>query len=436
MRPLLLLVALLASPAAAQVEGVLQIESDLERFVLRQHALGHLPDFDPGALPLNTREALARLDTMDASLSGTDRRLLDGYLGRETAGLFGATADGTALYPNARSFVHLSDEDYGVEISPLLGLAAGPGSVNRPEDGGTEAATVWEAARGLRAAGHVGRFFAEARITETQVLAPNGSRDRRTSPRTSWTVTSGTPDPTYDYIQSAGVVGYRDRRFEVRAGRDRNRWGFARGALLVSNYASEYDHVHARLTLGPISFQSLYARFLDPRAEGLNDGDGVVEQRYGAFHRAAARLGAGVEVEIFEGVIFGDRADDNRNGFEPSYLVPFGLYRAVERDLGSPDNMLLGAGAAWRAVPGVRLYAQGLLDEFVSAELFNDSWLSKWGIVAGIQLADPPIPGLGRLANTDVQLEYTRIRPHVYSHRDSVTTAVHYGDVLGHPAGP
>lgn len=431
MRLLLLALALLALPAAAQVEGVLQIESDLERFVLRQHALGRLPGLDPGALPLNAREALARLDTLRGELSGTDRRLLDAYLGRETAGLFGpSVAGGTPLYANNRSFVYASAEDYGVEVSPLLGLAAGPATVNRPAGEGNESVTVWEAARGIRAAGHVGRFFAEARVAETQVIAPNGTRERLTAPRIAFARTFGQTDPEYDYIRSTGLVGYRDKRVEVRAGRDRNRWGFARGSLQLSNYASEYDHAQVRLTVGPISFQSLYARFLDPRAEGENDRSGVVEQRYGAFHRASARLGGGVEVEVFESVIFGDRDDDNRNGFEPAYLVPFALYRAVERDLGSPDNMLLGAGAAWRVTPGVRVYATGLLDELVAADFFDDAWTSKWGFVTGLQLADIGLP------NTDVQIEYARIRPYVYSHRDSVTAAVHYGDVLGHPAGP
>ena len=416
--------------------------------MLRQHALGRLPDLDPGALPLNTRAALAMLDSLDrasgdpasatasGALTRTDRALLDAYLGRETAGLFGARlARTTPLYPNGRSFVYVAGDDYGIELSPLLDLAAGPALINR-ETGSNESGTAWTAARGLRAAGHVGRFFAEARIAETQELVPLGSRERRTAPRVAYARTSGQPDPEYDYVRSTGIVGYRDRYLELRAGRDRNRWGFARGSLILSNYASEYDHAQVRLSVGPFSFQSLYARFLDPREPGGSDADGVVEQRYGAFHRVAVRPGAGVELEVFETVIFGDRENDNRNGFELPYLVPFALYRAVERDLGSPDNILLGAGAAWRPASGARVYAQGLLDELVAERFFDDAWTSKWGLVVGAQISDPAIPGLGRLANTDLQVEYSRIRPYVYSHRDSVTAAVHYGDVLGHPAGP
>ena len=135
-------------------------------------------------------------------------------------------------------------------------------------------------------------------------------------------------------------------------------------------------------------------------------------------------------------MIFGDQEDDGRAGFELSYIVPLPLFRAVERDLGSPDNVLLGAGAAWRPAPGYRVYAQGLLDELTSGRFFEDAWTNKWGFVLGAQLSDPAVPGLGRLRDTDLRVEYARIRPYVYAHRDSVSAAVHYNDVLGHPAGP
>ena len=240
-------------------------------------------------------------------------------------------------------------------------------------------------------------------------------------------------EPVYDFMSSVGVVGYHSPLFEARAGRDRARLGFARGSLLLSNYAAEYDHVQARWTLGPLSFQSLYARFADPEPRN----DRLTEFRYGAFHRLAVRPGRGVELEVFEGVIAGGRdADGQRRGFDPAYLVPFQLYRAVERDLGSPDNVFIGAGAAWVVGPGLRVYGQGLLDEFEAARFFEDSWRSKWGALVGAQVSDPVLPLIGRVRNTDLRVEYARIRPFVYSHRDSSTAAVHYRDVLGHPAGP
>ena len=431
------LLALVATSGAAQTEGLLQIEGDLERFVLRQHALGRLPTLDTGALPLATRTALALLDSLDADgLSSVDRALLASYRGGEAGGLLGPfVARATPLYPDNRSAGRVTGDGYGLEAGPLVNASGGPAYINRVGDE-TDEGTAWVFSRGVRFAGHAGRLFAETRILENQILSPNGESPFRTAPRIAYSKTTGSPDPTYDFLSTTGIVGYRDRFVELRAGRDRNRWGFARGATLLSDYASEYDHVQARLDVGPLSVQALYARFLDPRARGRSDGDGVVDQRYGVFHRATVRLGRGVELEAFETVIFGDRDSDNRNGFEPAYLVPFGLYRAVERDLGSPDNVLLGGGGAWTIRPGVRLYAQAMIDELTARRFSEDAWTNKWAFVLGAQVSDPTVPLLGQIRDTDLRLEYARVRPYTYSHRDSVTAAVHYGDVLGHPAGP
>lgn len=433
-------VLLWAAPpsAQAQAEGLVQIESDLGQFLERQHVLGRLTFWDPGALPIAAWEAQRLLDTLQTAsgLSATDRALVDQFQGRTVGGVLGSfVAARTPLYHDGLAPGSVRGDGYALTVAPLLNLSAGPAYVNRLGDS-TDWAPASLRSRGLRVAGHVGRVYVETRISENQETVPLGDRPPGTAPRRGWVRTQGAVDPTYDYMLSTGVIGYLGPLFEARAGRDRPRWGFARGALLVSNYATDHDHAELRWTLGPVSLQALYTRLLDPRPRGESDGDGVVPQRYGAFHRVAARLGRGVEVEAFEGVLFGDRDGDRRDGFELAYLLPFGLYRAVERDLGSPDNVLLGAGAAWRPVPGFRLYVQGLLDELTAARFFEDAWTNKWGYVAGLQVVDPRLPWLGTVRNTEVQVEYSRIRPYVYAHRDTLTASVHYGDVFGHPAGP
>ena len=445
--PALALVTLLSagplSDARAQSEGLLQPEDDVHRFLDRQRVLGHLPGADLGAKPLSVARADALLDsvaTRDSLLAPIDRRRLAELRGDRVGGLLGpALARRTALYRDPRAFASVTGvagrTPYGFEAAPIAFLDGGPA---RQTEGPDALSSTYRLTRGARVAGHVGRVFFDARATENQTQIPLGAVQRAevTGPRLGFAVYPDETLPGYDYTVSSGVVGYRGDVFEARFGRDRNAWGFGRESVVLSDFATVYDQLQLRWDVWRLGFQSLYARFNDPRTPGQSDG--LLPQRYAALHRLAVDLGRGVELEAFETIVFATDTTDQgrRGGFELAYLSPVQFFRATERDLGSPDNAMLGVGAAWRAAPGLRLYGQGLLDELTASRFFDDYWGNKWAFIAGAEVSDPGLPGVGRLRGLDLQLEYARLRPYLYSHRETATGFVHYGDALGHPAGP
>jgi hypothetical protein len=461
-RALLLVLVALAGPAArAQTEGLLQLEDELHAFLERQQVLGRLPHTTLGAKPLAAYEAHALLDTLAAqaaaaapgtpgALSPVDRRLLARYRGEEVGGLLsGVVRPVSWLYSNGNTALSVRGEDFGLEAEPLAVFAYG-GVQRRTEGDRRESASTWQNTRGLRAAGHLdagggfGRFFFETRIEENQVRPARYLFAEETAPRLGFVAR---PDSgVYDYFVATGVAGYYTHRFEARLGRDRNRWGFGRESVVLSNYATVYDQLQLRWRVWRLEFTNLFARFTEPER---SPNDELLPSRYGAFHRLAIDLGAGLEAEAFEAIIFATDTT-GRGGFEIAYLNPFQFFRGTERELGSADNALLGAGLAWRATPGVRVYGQFILDELKVGQFFNDWWGNKWAYLLGAHAVDPPLPGGGRIAGLDLRLEYARLRPYLYSHRapcqsagcpplDEQTGAaayVHYGDVLGHPAGP
>ena len=435
---------LAAAPAGrAQSEGLLQPEDDVHHFLERQRVLGTLSDAELGAQPLSTYRAFAILDSLaarDSVLAPLDRQLLARYRGAVVGGVFGpAVAARTALYRDGRAFARVEGQvpggaSYALEVEPLAFLEGGPG--RQTDAGGADPSPfVYSAARGVRAAGRLGRVFFDGRAEETQRRVPLGETEGRTAPRLGFTAfpEGRGPAPVYDYLNATGVVGYIGPSFEARLGRDRNRWGLGRQSVLLSDYAAPYDQLQLRFRLWRLAFQSLYARSVD-----LPEQDGFAPQHYVAAHRLAVDLGAGVEVEAFETIAFGtDTTGQNRRGgFEVAYLNPFQFLRSTERDIGSPDNVLLGVGAAWRPVGGARLYAQGILDELVASAFFEDDWRNKWAFLVGADLADPGVPGLGRIRGLDLTVEYARLRPYLYAHKSIATSYTHLGDGLGHPAGP
>jgi hypothetical protein len=432
---------LLAAPAAqAQHEGLLQVDDAFEHVLGRQRALGRLPGAFLGARPLSAYAAQAYADSALASgdtFGAADYALLRRLTGRAAGPGVGVVNRALPfLYADGHSFYSARAEDYAFEVSPLAVLSYGRARQTALAD--REATVpVWQNTRGVRAAGHIGpHVFFEARLEENQrrPVQPAYNPIVRSVPRIG---SSKLQDgEVYDYFVATGVVGFRSEYFEARFGRDRNQWGFGGTSLVLSDYATVYDQLQLRTQVWRIHYTNLFTQLTAFRPAD-ETGDGLVPRKFAAFHRLAIDLPARVQIELFESVVFATDTTGNgrRDGFDFAYLNPIIFYRAVEHDLGSPDNALLGGGISWVATPGVELYAQGILDELSVERFSGDWWGNKWGYILGAYLVDP---GWGdvRLRGFDLRVEYARQRPFLYGHRTEATAYVHYGDVLGHPAGP
>ena len=430
---LLLALVLLPGSALAQREGLLQIGSPLSDFVRRQATLGTVPQFSADALPIPTGAATALVDSIAAdpaalaALSPADRQLVERYRSREPASAFGWTPP-YGFYGDGVSPVYVEGDGYALELAPVIGASIGP-TQRTDRDERDPSAPVYRNTRGFRTAGRLGHLYFEARATENQRRPAFYERDAAsaTAPRYGFVKRLG--DDAYDYFTAEGGVGYRDRFVDVRFARDRNQWGPGMGTLFLSNYAAPYDHLRIGAQAGPLHYTMAVARLTTPDRDSRGR-DSVLPSKYAAFHRVSIEAGR-FQAEAFEAVVFqDDTLTGNRRGPEIGYLNPVIFYRAVESELGSGDNALIGLGAAVRPVDGVRLYGQVLIDEFVADRFFEDSWVNKWGLLAGAHIVDLGLPGL------EARAEYARLRPYLYGHRSENSAYVHYNDVLGHPIGP
>ena len=436
------------TPARAQPEGVLQLDDDVHPFLLRWQARGLLPEAHLSHRPLSAYEAERYLDSLDALgadrraavLTEEDRRRLARFQGRAPGPGVPFVRDyAPFLYRNGKDFFAAEGDDYAVQIEPLLYFDYGRARQTDTDD--REATVpVWQNTRGIRLGGHIGDYvFFETELRENQRRPPDALRSpyrQVTGPRLSQS--RFVDDNTYDYFRATGLVGARTEHFEVRFGRDRNHWGPGETSLVLSDYAPAYDQLQLRTTFWRVQYTNVFASMTDltPLGNNLVD-DPNLPFKFGAFHRLEFDLPAGVQLGLFESVIAApDVEEQTRFDIEPAYFNPLIFYRAVERDLGSPDNVLLGADASW-ATPlrGLEVYGQFMLDEFIVDEIFTDSWTNKYGLMMGARLAGLPTDALA-LNELSLALEYTRLRPYLYTHRDPSTSYMHYNDLLGHPAGP
>lgn len=423
-------------PGWAQQDGLLQLNDPLHRFLHRQHVLGRLPDAFLSHQPLSAYEAQRYLGTLDSlatntlALSPVDWQLYARFRGEAPGpGIATFRRAMPFAYRNGRDFVSVQHEDYAVQVNPLFYLTYGRARRSTLE-GRDASVPVWQNTRGVRASGHIGKhIFFETRLQENQRrdVWPAFQDTVETAPRLGKTKFNE-GSQSYDYWFVTGLVGFRSKYFEVRLGRDHNRWGFGRGSLILSNYATTYDQLQIRTTFWRVQYTNLFTSFGGPTPEQIE----FVPRRYGAFHRLAITLPGHLQVELFETIMY---ASDDTLGlrdsrFDIAYLNPVIFYRAVEIERADfPDNALLGAGLAWVALPGLRFHTQLLLDELDISQIGKGWWGNKWGWLAGIDVALP-------LNNLSARFEYARLRPYLYSHRSPTAAYLHFDDLLGHPAGP
>ncbi len=147
-----------------------------------------------------------------------------------------------------------------------------------------------------------------------------------------------------------------------------------------------------------------------------------------ALHHLSLNIGKRLNIGVFESVIYGR---DN-NSFDLNYMNPVIFYRAIEGNLGSDGNVIVGTDWNWNATKGVSVYGQIIIDEFRLDRFKNrDGW---WGEKYGVQVGAKYIDVAG-IKNLDIQGEINFVRPYTYTHRIKETSYSHYNQPLAHPYG-
>lgn len=234
----------------------------------------------------------------------------------------------------------------------------------------------------------------------------------------------------YDYFIARGyfTANITDE-IAIQFGQDQNFIGNGYRSMILSDFSTPYLFLKAETKVWKIKYTNIFAQLVaDTRR---------IERRYPrkymAFHHLSMNIGKRLNIGLFETVMFG-RGDTlgNDYGFDLSYLNPVIFYRAVEQNLGSPDNVILGMDFNWLFRKNYSLYGQFLLDELVVSNLRaqNGWWANKFAIQAGIK----HVNAFG-IKNLDLQVEFNTARPYTYSHFSNSSDYQHFAQALAHPLG-
>lgn len=239
-------------------------------------------------------------------------------------------------------------------------------------------------------------------------------------------------DTGVDYFSAKGYVTLQaTKHIGVQFGYDKNFIGNGYRSLILSDYSGNYTFLKLQTKVWKFQYTNLFAEM---NADILNDnanvplGNTVYPKKFLALHHLSLNVTKRLNIGVFESVVYGR---DN-NAFDVNYLNPVIFYRAIEGNLGSDGNVVLGSDWNWRAAKNFSLYGQLIIDEFKINEFKNGTgwWANKYGVQGGAKY----INAFG-VSNLDLQGEVNIVRPYTYSHRDKATSYSHYNQPLAHPFG-
>jgi hypothetical protein len=328
------------------------------------------------------------------------------------------------FYQNQTDLYSVRTPDFTLRVNPVLLLQAGKDN----DISGLRYVNT----RGIQVEGSIDqRLGFYTFLTDNQEAVPlyvqqRIARDTIVPHEGYWKYFKTIGGSQYDFFSARGYITYAaTKHINVQLGHDRNFIGNGYRSLILSDYSTPYFFLKLNTRVWKLNYQNLFAELTARRLPGL---DARYPKKYFALHHLSLDVTPNFNVGVFESEIFGD----SHGRFELQYLNPLIFYRAIEQQVGSADNAILGLDFKWNIKHTAQLYGQLVLDEFKLSEIRagNGWWANKQAFQLGAKYLD-----VAGLRNLDLQVEYNYIRPFTYQHSDAYTSYTHYNQPLAHPMG-
>lgn len=233
------------------------------------------------------------------------------------------------------------------------------------------------------------------------------------------------PLKNYDFTQ--GYLQYVSEPapgsvLAVQLGRETTKYGYGYGnSLILTGEQPDLDFFKFRMNYGYFSMTSMHASTVG----GFSVDRSKNYTKYLALHRLQLSFPNLFDIGVGEATIYSRQLD-------MAYLTPLSFFKFLELSLQDRDNNLFWADFQTHFIPGFEIQGTFLMDEDILSNLGDlNRYSNKIALQGGFWWTSP----LG-IPDLNLVMEYTMIRPYVYSHLDSVNTYSAYGFPLGHRIGP
>ena len=212
-------------------------------------------------------------------------------------------------------------------------------------------------------------------------------------------------------------------KISVQLGREPLTVGYGYGSKLVlSGDNPTMDFLQFKFDYGIVHFTSIHASTVGLFAPEQKDR----YTKFWAFNSLKFSLNGLFDIGMGEAIVYSGR------GIELAYLSPIPFYKFIEMNLQDRDNGNIYIELQTGFIPNLELQGTLFLDENILSNLGD---LNNFTNKSAYQLGAFWYEAF-TINNLSWILEYTRIRPYVYSHVNIKNTYTAWGTNLGHRIGP
>lgn len=329
------------------------------------------------------------------------------------------------LYRNRRNLHSASGDNYSLYFDPVIVRKAELGNLNNS----SKKDNVYTSGNGFILRGTLGNhigFHIDIRDSKEWGSRDYPEQTATTMPGRGYAAFKG---DRAEFDETHAHIAWSNGPFVISYGRDRNVWGRGRrGTLLMSSYGAPYDMMKLETGFGRIKFIFFaaeieqyppIAKFYYNNPPGVFSDSVTVKKRLSG-HRIEINIADRLNLGFHETVVYGGRWD-------LSYLNPVMFLKGGEHANGDHDNAAMGMDFRLFLQKNHSVYGELLIDDITTTKLGTD-W---YGNKLAYQIGSFYVVG-----DMDSRIQYTRLNPWVYTHRYPINSYTHYGDVLGHRAGP
>lgn len=208
----------------------------------------------------------------------------------------------------------------------------------------------------------------------------------------------------------------------VQLGREKLKYGYSYSdRLALSGNAPNMDFLKFNLNYGIVHFSSIFASTVGEYHKNPADN----YSKYFIANRLMLSFEKLFDIGIAESII-------SSRAFDIAYLNPVIFYKFVEMSLQDRDNGTISFDIQTHFAKNLELQGTFFLDENILGNLTD---MSKASNKSAYQLGGFWYEPAG-IKNLSLILEYTKIRPYVYSHYNPKNTYTAFGEIMGNPIGP